>query len=780
MAFADLPLGARLDVARGDVVVVIPLYSGHDHFVRCMRSLLVHTSSSVQILVADDCTPEPASRAFVEELERSGALRHEVLWLRGDCNVGFVENMNRAFAVAAPADIVIVNSDVVVASAWLEGLRDAARSDSTIATATALTNHGTIVSVPHRNNPQPRLPMDLTLDDAAERVRRRSPRLRPRLPVAIGHCLYVRREALDLVGDFDLAFAPGYGEEVDFSQRCLAMGLQHVVADDVFVAHHGGGSFEALGQMNETQIAHEKIIDTRYPYYAEVITRTASDPASALARSLSAAGRALRGLRVTIDGRALGPALTGTQVHTLELVAALSRSGEARVRVLLPLDVGDYVGPALHSLDNVELLAPGATDSAEPDDIVHRPWQVGDVSDLTLLARLGERIVLTQQDFIAYRNPSYFPSAQAWLDYRSLAADAMALGSVVLFFSQHACMEALAEELVPEQRARVVLIGTDHQVSVQKPEPAPPARELGDRPFLLCLGTDFRHKNRLFALRTLAALRERHGWDGRLVLAGPRVAFGSSSADEARFMAANPDLADAVVDLPAVTEAEKGWLLTRCAAVLYPTTYEGFGLVPFEAADHGRPCLFARQASLQELFDPQDALLVPWDADASADSIIGVLTDPASAEGLIEGVRRAAGRLTWDRTAEGLLAAYRDALDLPARSAVRASGNDLAVDARYWTLRHQIGPTGMSLVGPDDPEGPLLPIDAQRTLAALARRPQSRGALLKTLRVLGRAGGGAGASVNGGGAEGDENTSLRELADADVRRALPPVTGGTP
>jgi glycosyltransferase involved in cell wall biosynthesis len=772
MAFVDLPQGARLDVERGDVVVCVPLYSGHDHFVRCVRSLLAHTPVGVPLLVADDCTPEPASRDFMEELERSGALRHEVVWLRGEQNVGFVENVNRAFAAAAPADVVIVNSDVVVAEGWLEGLRDAAWSDSTIATATALTNHGTIVSVPHRNNPQPRLPMDLTIEDAARRVNHQSPRLRPRLPVAIGHCLYVRRAALDLVGDFDLAFAPGYGEEVDFSQRCLAAGLQHVVADDIFVTHHGGGSFAALGGRTQSQIDHERIIDTRYPYYAAVVTATAKDGQSALARSLSTASRALRGLRVTIDGRALGPALTGTQVHTLELVAALARTGEARVRVLIPADVGKYVGPALGALPGVEFLAAGETDAAEPDDIIHRPWQVSDAADLVSLGRLGERLVITQQDFIAYRNPTYFGSAEAWLHYRELAAEAMALGAMVLFFSEHARMDALAEDLVPTHRARVVLLGTDHKVSVQKPQPEPPPRELGDRPFLLCLGTDFRHKNRVFALRVLEALRDRHGWAGRLVLAGPRVAEGSSSADEAAFLAARPQLVEAVVDLAAVSDAEKAWLLTRCAAVLYPTTYEGFGLVPFEAADHGRPCLFAHQASLVELFDPALALLVPWDPAASADAIIEVLTDPAQAQVVVDGVRRAAQGLTWDRTAEGLLAAYREALAMPARSVVRTAGAGLATDARYWTLRHQIGPTGLSLVGPDGESGPLLPVDVQRTLAALARRGATRGPLLRTLRLLRRLGGGGGEQRDADG------VTLRALEGAEERPALPPVTEG--
>ena len=92
-----------------------------------------------------------------------------------------------------------------------------------------------------------------SFDDAAAVIRERSLRIRPSLPTAVGHCMFVRRSALDLVGDFDPAFSPGYGEEVDFSQRCLRAGLSHVLADDVLVLHHGGGSFGRNGKPNPVQ-----------------------------------------------------------------------------------------------------------------------------------------------------------------------------------------------------------------------------------------------------------------------------------------------------------------------------------------------------------------------------------------------------------------------------------------------------------------------------------------------------------------------------------------------
>ena len=96
---------------------------------------------------------------------------------------------------------------------------------------------------------------------------------------------------------------------------------------------------------------------------------------------------------------------------------------------------------------------------------------------------------------------------------------------------------------------RVVYIGVDHaSAAMPLPTPAPGGSSaLGERPMLLCLGTDFRHKNRVFALRLLEALRDGHGWDGTLVLAGPRVSAGSSAGEEAAYLATRPELAERVV-----------------------------------------------------------------------------------------------------------------------------------------------------------------------------------------------------------------------------------------
>src|SRR5439155_20282998 len=128
-------------------------------------------------------------------------------------NAGFVVSMNDAFRATKRSDVVIVNSDVILTPSWFERLQDAAYSENTIGSASTLTNHGSILSLPERNLPTSELPDGLTPVQVSQIVAASSRRLRPRIPTAIGHCTYFRRSMLDVVGLFDLTFSPGYSEE---------------------------------------------------------------------------------------------------------------------------------------------------------------------------------------------------------------------------------------------------------------------------------------------------------------------------------------------------------------------------------------------------------------------------------------------------------------------------------------------------------------------------------------------------------------------------------------
>ena len=604
-----------------------------------------------------------------------------------------------ARADAAPGGIAYLDARLRVPAGWLERLEAAAAADpGPVATVSPLT-----------------LSLGETDPGAADTaVRRHAAGLRPRVPAPEPGCMLVTRAGLDLAGPVDAGFA----------ERCAAAGLLHIVADDLLVALPGPPPAAAapLPEEHEWQRDQEDL---------EPIGRT---------RAL--AGRAVHGLSVTIDGRALSGALAGTQVHALELTAALHRTGALRLRIVVPPDLLPEAEHVLAGLDGLEVLPALGIDQATPrSDIVHRPYQISSAVDAKLLRRVARRRVITHQDLLGYHNPAYHPSVAEWEGYRRLTRGMLAAADLVVAFSAHVAADLGAEDLADAGRIEVVHIGTDHRLPRLAPAAAPPdgAQALAGAPFLVCLGTDLRHKNRRFALELLAALRTR-GWEGRLALAGAPARFGGSAEAEAAWLAAHPEPGGAVVDLGTVGEPGKAWLYAHAAAVVYPTVSEGFGLIPFEAAEAGTPCLHAGGTALDELL-PGTATLVRWDAGASAERALALLRDPERAAALVADVSERSGRLTWDRTAGRLIEAYEAVLRRPPSAAAATAWAALAAEDRrghFESLHAQlvdaIGPTGLSLVGHDA----LLPEDAQRTLAGLARRPLTRGPLLRALSGLRR------------------------------------------
>jgi len=722
----EVETGASLGLERGECAVCIPVYGDPQLLAQCLRSVLAHTPATVPILVADDCSPDEGVRSLLLDLDSDGGLNRTVYLMRQPTNLGFVENVNAAFAACAPGDVLILNSDCVVGEGWFDGLREAAYSDTGIATSSALTNHGTILSVPERNRPGA-LPQNWTVDEAAAAVREASKRIRPRLPTAIGHCVYVKRTALDLVGPFDHQLSPGYGEEVDFSQRCLARGMSHVAADDVFVAHEGGASFERRAEVAGIRALHENLIRSRYPYY-ERSTTAAADSDGALSRAIGIARRAVLGMTVTIDGSCLGGSITGTQIVVLETIQALARSGALHLRVAVPRRCGVEARRALAALEEVETIRWDEVDrDTVKSDVVHRPYQVTSQDDLVTLRHLGERLVITHLDMIAYRNPGYFRGFDEWRLYQIVTRDALGLADAVLFLSRHAAADVQSEDLVAADRMHVVGAGTDGRLSsmsweARRPRGAGPLEGGG---FLLCLGADYAHKNRVFGLQLLRELQRRHGWPGRLAMVGPQVPCGSSSRAEADFLLRHPELARAVVRLGAVTEGEKAWLYHHAAGVVYPTVYEGFGLIPFEAAAAGVPCFFAAQSALAEILPQQAATLHQWDPEVSSDEVFRVLGDADRREALVDAVRSAGERFRWDDVATRLLEVYRVVADAPPQLRVTPEIIDLSTTS-----------IGRSLVG----EGGALPPRIQAALWAISRRRYLRIPVFWGLRIVYRLG----------------------------------------
>src|SRR3954469_8554009 len=99
--------------------------------------------------------------------------------------------------------------------------------------------------------------------------------------------------------------------------------------------------------------------------------------------------------------------------------------------------------------------------------------------------------------------------------------------------------------------------------------------------------------------------------DGLVLLGGP----GGGVNDLMRELAANPATRDTLVVLNHVPDALLRLLYQRCAFVVFPSLYEGYGLPLAEALAYGKPCISSDAGSLPEIggelvvrIDPKDTM----------------------------------------------------------------------------------------------------------------------------------------------------------------------------
>jgi GT2 family glycosyltransferase len=266
--------------------VIVPVYRAYEETLSCLWHVLRSRGElPFELVVVDDCAPEPELSAALQDLADSG----HVTLLRNETNLGFVKSVNRGMRLHPDRDVILLNSDTEVYQGWADRLHATAMSDPLLGTLTPLTNNGTICSYPHFAEDNPfTLEIDYeTLDGIAREVNAAAGPVPA--PTAVGFAMYIKRAVIETVGYFDeAAFGTGYGEENDFCQRAQAAGWLDKIASNVVIRHLGSMSFQ---EQKAGRIKHAMgVIEARYPSYATRVQRfIASDPVRAHRARIDAA-----------------------------------------------------------------------------------------------------------------------------------------------------------------------------------------------------------------------------------------------------------------------------------------------------------------------------------------------------------------------------------------------------------------------------------------------------------------------------------------------------------
>jgi glycosyltransferase involved in cell wall biosynthesis len=99
---------------------------------------------------------------------------------------------------------------------------------------------------------------------------------------------------------------------------------------------------------------------------------------------------------------------------------------------------------------------------------------------------------------------------------------------------------------------------------------------------------------------------------------------------------------------------------SAATAFVFPSLYEGFGLPPLEAMAVGTPVITSSVSSLPEVVGPAAMVVNPENVFDIARGIREVLSDPELRQRLIAAGYEQVRQFNWTRTAQEVLAVYRE------------------------------------------------------------------------------------------------------------------------
>lgn len=268
------------------------------------------------------------------------------------------------------------------------------------------------------------------------------------------------------------------------------------------------------------------------------------------------------------------------------------------------------------------------------------------------------RSVLTIHHYLPVSHPTFEQEERSWRErfYFSVTEKAALSAGRIITVSEKTRSDLIEQLDVPPERIRVIYPGGPH----------PLYRDIPDRPlphvlasrlpgkFIVFAGPLSRRKNLPMLLEAFASVQG--------LLQGCQIAITGEIPPSFREvisrLAARLGLAETLVFLGEVADAEMALLYRRAVCLAYLSLFEGFGTPPLEAMACGCPVIASTAGAIPEVAGEAALLVDPFRREAIAQALVEISGDTALRAVLVAKGLERVKRFSWEKMAEEMLQVY--------------------------------------------------------------------------------------------------------------------------
>ena len=208
------------------IVILLYIYNDFEDTERCITSILENTNINYELILIDDCSTDRRVNSLLTKFKSV----NDIKVIKNSKKLGYSKSVNLEIK-NSKGDILLIKSNVVVTSRWLQKLLVAAYSDEKIGTVIPLSNSDKFLSNIIADTTGFK---QLKPDATAFLIESVSEHSKPEIVHHDESCVYIKREIINDIGVFD--------DEIDdlkrmdsFYQKIMDNGWKNIIDDSTYV-----------------------------------------------------------------------------------------------------------------------------------------------------------------------------------------------------------------------------------------------------------------------------------------------------------------------------------------------------------------------------------------------------------------------------------------------------------------------------------------------------------------------------------------------------------------